>query len=120
MKRRVHKTRWNLIILLLIASVLSYAGYKYLLPHPQSAEIFLITPASLDYGDTTISGVLRKDTAVGEKGNYLVILPDSRPVLLDIQGLDNLIGAEVSVTGYLTPLDGESLISMKVSSLTLK
>lgn len=120
MKRRAHKTRWNLIILLLVASALTYAGYKYFMPAPQSAEIFLITPASLEYGDTTISGVLRKDTAVGQKGNYLVILADSRPVLLDIQGLDNLLGAEVSVSGYLTPSDSDSLISMKVNSLTLK
>jgi len=96
---------------------LAYVGFRTLYP-PQPSSIFLITPTPLEYGDTTISGTLRKDSPVGQDGNFLLILDDSRPILLDVKGLDNLLGLSVSVTGYLLPVDGDIPMSMTVSSIS--
>lgn len=118
MKRSAPKTRWNLIIILIIFGAISYAGYKYFMPTPQQADIFAITPASLTYGETTVSGILQKDSAVSSSGNYLLILSDSRPITLDVKGLDNLLGLSVNVSGFLLPADQYGPMFMQVKTIT--
>ena len=115
------KTRWNLIVILIIAGALSYAGFRYLYP-PQPADIFIIDPViNLEYGDTTVTGELRKGVPVGQDGEFLLILPDSRVIVLDVAGLDHLIGSLVTVSGYLSPTVDRSLpMYMTVKSLTLQ
>lgn len=113
------KTRWSLVFLLLGSFTLSYAIFKYFTrpTQPQSVGIFAITPSSLEYGDTTITGTLRKDSPIGQAGQYILVLPDARPILLDIDGLDNLLGSTVAVTGYLLPADGVQPMTMTVNSI---
>ncbi|KKU45982.1 MAG: hypothetical protein UX64_C0016G0002 [Microgenomates group bacterium GW2011_GWC2_46_7] len=88
-------------------------------PTPRPADIFVIgTP--LEYGDTTLVGTLRKDTPVGEPGTFLLILSDGRPIILDSQGLDNLLGSRLRVEGYLSPGSDEVQgATLAISSLTL-
>lgn len=97
------KTRWSLIIILLLACALTYVGYKYFFPKPQSSNIFVVTTPTLQYGNTTLTGRLQKDSPMGETGNYLLILPDGRPVLLDSKNLDPIIGLNATVSGILSP-----------------
>ena len=122
MKSRTPKTRWNLIVILIVFGALTYAVVKYFTPKPtpQSADIFLINPVSLTYGDTTIDGVIQKDSSIGQKGNYYLVLPDMRHILLNIQGLDKFIGLNVSVQGYLSPATENAPMTMIVISFTTK
>lgn len=115
------KTRWSLIFILLLACALSYFGYKYFFAPKQAADIFMIAPVSIEFGQTTLSGKLTKDTPLGTKGNYLLVLSDSRPVLLDVQGLDSLVGKTVSISGILSPAvkPGDPII-MTVSEIKTK
>lgn len=101
MKRIVKKTRWNLIIILVIFAAFTYSAVKYFTPVPQQANIFLVSQESLQLGDTTLTGTIRKDSPAGQEGKYILILDDSRPVFLDIVGIDNLINFKVVVKGYL-------------------
>lgn len=121
MKRSAPKTRWNLIIILIIFGAISYAGLKYFMPAPQQADIFAITPTSLAYGETTVSGLLRKDSPVGVEGNYLLVLEDSQIIELEVLGIDNLVGQYISVSGILSPaLDSLNPMTMTVSTITTK
>ena len=105
-----------LIPLFLLIVALGYGYYRSLV---QPSNIFLIDEAAVQYGDTTVTGTLRKDTAVGETGNYLLILPDGRPILLDTQGLDSLVGSSVIVTGTLSPaIRPGSSMTMTVNTIT--
>lgn len=119
MTHRASKTRWNLIIILIIFGTISYAGYKYFNSQKTPANIFVVTPSAISYGNTTITGVLRKDSPVGESGNYLLILDDSRPVVLDVKGLDHLLGNKVMVSGYLLEATKVRPLFMKVNTITL-
>ena len=110
------KTRWNLIVILILAFALTYSGYKYFF-RPTPAPIFLIAPTSLEYGDTSLRGVLRKDVPAGQPGTYLLALPDGRPVRLNISDSDHLLGQPVTVSGYLTPAQGDNILSMTVSQI---
>jgi hypothetical protein len=93
-----------------------WGAYRFS-PH-QSASlpgIFVITP--LEYGNTTLIGVLQKDTSVGKAGKYLLTVND-RIILLDTSGVDSLVGTSVKVAGYLTPpIDSTSLPTMSVTSM---
>lgn len=120
MRKSRSKTRWNLIVIVVVACVLTYAGFKYLAPQAEPAPIFLITPTVVEYGDTTITGTLRKDVPIGEEGNYLLVLDDSRPVLLDVQAIDNLLDLNVSVSGTLSPApNSSSPMSMVVQKIAV-
>lgn len=94
--------------------VIVYCIFRYLYP-PQKSQIMAINPALLYYGQTTITGILQKDSPDGIKGKYVVILSDMRAVTLDIQGLDPLLTELVSVSGLLSP----NPLSMKVSSISI-
>lgn len=84
----------------------------------EPSNIFVIEETPISYGDTTVMGTLRKDTAVEEEGNYILVLDDGRPVLLDAQGLDGLLGATVSVSGTLSPsADSLSPMTMIVNTI---
>lgn len=122
MKRTAKKTRWNLLVLLGLAFILSYAGYQYFMsaPAPQSADIFVIAEP-LEYGDTTLTGILRKDSAVGKTGKFYLALKDGQTVELSYsKNLDNMISKRVTVMGYLTPKSGAQVYPvMTVSNITL-
>lgn len=102
MKRSVPKTRWSLLGILVVASFLTYAGYIYFFT-PKQADIFVIEPQSLQYGKTTLSGTVQKDTTATQKGNYLLVTESGKGILLDIPNLDLLIGKKVIVKGTLVP-----------------
>lgn len=78
--------------------------------------------SDLEYGNTTIEGILKKDSPVGVKGQYMIVLDDLRPILLDIVGIDSLLGQTVTAKGYLSPGEGVLPITMSVSEIqaTLK
>ena len=111
--QKSHKSLYLLIIFILLASL----GYGYYRSIVQPSNIFVINEASLSYGDTTVAGTLRKDTAVGESGNFILVLPDGRPILLDAQGLDGLLGSTVGVKGDLLPAIGNTSMKMAVSTV---
>lgn len=117
--RRVSRKPIYLVLAFSLLVAICFGLYKtYFSPAP--APIFLINPAQLEYGQTTISGIIQKDVPAGKKGTFLLVLSDSRPVLLDVQGIDNLIGLKVSVTGTLSPSpDSFSPMSMVVQKITV-
>ncbi len=115
--RRLSSKPLYLILGLSLFIALAYVGFRTLYP-PQPSSIFLINPTTLEYGDTTISGTLRKDSPIGQDGNYLLILDDSRPILLDVKGLDNLLGFPVTAQGYLLPADNNNPMFMTIKSIT--
>ena len=102
------------IVFLVLVGFLVYRSTR---PTPESAVVFVVTP--LSYGDTTLTGTLRKDAPVGAAGNFLLILSDGRPIALDSQGIDPLIGAKVTADGFLSPpaTTGE-MPTMNVTSIT--
>lgn len=103
MKRSRTRTRWSLIIILLIACALTYAGYRYFFP-PQPSGIFLVTnTTTLTYGNTQLAGRLQKDSPVGKPGNFLLITPAGKSIYLDLQGLEKFISKTVIITGFLVP-----------------
>ena len=105
-----------LIPLFLLIVALGYGYYRSLV---QPSGIFVINEAVVQYGDTVVSGTLRKDTTLGKSGNYLLILADGRPILLDAQGLDSLVGSSVIVTGILSPaIRPGSSMTMIVDTIT--
>lgn len=120
MKRSTPQTRWPLLIILIVATIITYLGFKYLSPKPKSAGIFLVAPTNLTYGDTTIEGILTKDSPASVKGTFLVVLPDSRPVVLDAPGLDGMIGNSVVVSGKLVPADDIFPMMMFVKTIHVK
>lgn len=69
---------------------------------PKPIEIMAIDPVPLEYGSTMISGVVQKDSNSAEGGVFLLALADGRAVILDVQGIDHLVGLNVSVKGNLT------------------
>jgi len=89
------------------------------MPAPQQADIFAITTDTLMYGNTSLTGTIRKDSPIGKNGRYMLILEDSRPVALDVVGLDNLIGLKVKAIGYLLEATTDRPLFMKVDSITL-
>jgi len=117
LRRRSHlPLSYFLIPLFLLIVALGYGYYRSLV---QASNIFLIDEAAIQYGDTVVSGTLRKDTTLGKSGNYLLILADGRPILLDAQGLDSLVGSSVIVTGILSPaIRPGSSMTMIVDTIT--
>lgn len=116
-KSRGKKSRRNLIAIIIFVGALSYAGFRYLYP-PKPANIFLINPVPIQYGDTTITGKLQKDTAIGIEGNYLLVLADGKLILLDIQGLDSFVGQSITISGTLSPASAKGLpMTMTITSI---
>jgi hypothetical protein len=119
MKHRKRKTFWAPLTVLIVFGIISYSGYIYFKSQKTQANIFAITPSVITYGNATVTGVLRKDSAVEESGNYLLILDDSRPILLDVKGLNHLLGNKVSISGYLLEENTQRPLFMKVTEITL-
>lgn len=93
----------NYLLLASIFLIIGIAWGVYKLIPRQSAEIFVVT-APLEYGEVSLTGVIQKDTAVGVEGNYFLIIPNQKPILLDVRGdNDSFIGQEVTVSGTLYP-----------------
>lgn len=116
--RRVsHKSFFVILILSLVISICYVAWKTYFRPLPSSIDVFVVSPAELSFGNTTLLGTLRKDSPVGIEGKYILVLKDGRPIVLDIKGLDNLIGLPVTVSGNLSPSDSSHPMSMVVSSI---
>ena len=118
-KSRAKKSRKSLY-LLIIFILLASLGYGYYRSLVQPSNIFVIEETPITYGDTVVTGTLRKDTVVGQSGNYLLVLNDGRPILLDAQGLDGLLGSPVTATGFLSPaVDSTSPMTMTISTITV-
>ncbi len=66
--RRVKSSRKSLylILTLVLVGILSYSYYRSQLT---PTDIFVIEESVVQYGDTTVTGTLHKDSAVGEPGN---------------------------------------------------
>lgn len=119
MKRSKPKTRWLLVSILIAASALTYFGYRYFLQPPtaQPADIFMIA-SELEYGDTTISGLIQKDTTLNKEGKYYLVLEDGHVIELLSSGLDSMVNRQVTAYGYLTPkIDEFSLPLFKIDSM---
>ena len=118
-KSRAQKSRKSLY-LLIIFILLASLGYGYYRSLAQPSNIFVIEETPITYGDTVVTGTLRKDTVVGQSGNYLLVLNDGRPILLDAQGLDGLLGSPITATGFLSPaVDSTSPMTMTISTITV-
>jgi len=118
-KSRAKKSRKSLY-LLIIFILLASLGYGYYRSLVQPSNIFVIEETPITYGDTVVTGTLRKDTVVGQSGNYLLVLNDGRPILLDAQGLDGLLGSPITATGFLSPaVDSTSPMTMTISTITV-
>lgn len=122
-KKSSQKDSLKLFKIILVLALVSGVGYgiynAYLRPEP--APIFVIDPViNLTYGETTVTGELRKDAPVGEDGNFLLVLADSRVIVLDISGVDHLIGQTVTLSGNLKAAAGKDLpLTMTVAELTI-
>jgi hypothetical protein len=100
--RRVSRKPMFIILGLSLTIAIGFSVWNtYFRPTPLT--IMAIEPVSLTYGDTTISGTLQKDAPIGEDGTFFLVLPDMRVVMLDVQGIDSLLGLSVSVSGELAP-----------------
>lgn len=102
--QRVSRKPIYIILAISLLIAIGYASFRSMYP-PQTSEIFEITPSSVEYGYTTLTGRLTKDTPVGQKGSYLLALPDMRFVYLTIENIDSLVGQNVAATGILAPSD---------------
>lgn len=113
-------SRQPIFIILGISLVLSL-GYVYFNASPknspQSAGIFVVTSAPT-YGDTSVSGILRKDSPAGVSGKYILVNEDGIPIILDSSNIDNLLGSPVVVKGNLSPsVDGVAPMTMTVKTI---
>lgn len=110
---RVNPTK--IIISLIILGGLAYSLYR-VVPR-ETAEIFVVSEP-LTYGETSVTGILRKDSPVGEPGLYILAESTGRAIILDIADADPMIGLDVTVSGFLTPaVDSASLPVMTVSEM---
>jgi|GEM_PF-3035744 len=116
---RVSRRPVLIILGLSLLLTLGFVSYRMLYP-PAPVKIFSITPIPLEYGDTTITGVLRKDSPVGKVGQYTLILKDTRAIFLDVKNIDSLLGSQVYVQGLLIPPEGKTPGFMKVNKITLE
>ena len=115
--RRVSRKPIYTILALSLFIALGFAAFRALYP-PAPANIFLINPVPLQYGDTIVTGKLQKDTAIGIEGNYLLVLADGKLILLDIQGLDSFVGQSVTISGVLAPASAKGLpMTMTLTSI---
>ena len=111
----------KLLFIALGASVVLAFGYLLLRPYltPTPADIFVIDAPILQPGRTTISGTLIKETSSGGKDSFLLTNQYSQVILLDLEGLDSLLG-NVSVKGILVPgfseLDTPYMVVESISS----
>lgn len=115
--RRGSRKSIYFVLTLSLLIAIGYVVVKTYFQVPQSIDVFVINPATLTYGDTTISGVLRKDSPVTSGGKYILVLEDGRPIVLDVDGLDNIIGLPVAVSGNLSPQSSGHPMNMVVSSI---
>ena len=111
------------IYLILLVSLVLSIGYLSLrkIFTPQPSGVFFIEPTTMQYGNTTITGVLQKSSPLGVEGDYILVLPDARIIILDVNGLDQLVGSDVVVTGNLVaPSITNDQLTMQVSKITVK
>lgn len=115
--RRVSRKPMYAILALSLVIAISFSVWNtYFRPTP--VTIMAIEQIPLTYGDTTISSILQKDAPTNEPGNFFLSLPDMRVVILDVQGIDSLLGLSVSVSGDLSPAKTiTSPLTMTVKSI---
>ncbi len=122
-KTRVKSRKNKSIYIILALSLFVSLGYLYIRNTftPQSAGVFVIETTALQYGSTTISGTLQKSSPLGADGSYLVVLPDTRIVILDVKDMDQIVGSSVVVSGVLSaPSITNDQLTMQVSKITVK
>jgi hypothetical protein len=107
MKRSAPKTRWSLIVILVVASAFTYLGFKYFVSQsPEPLSIDLIN--SISYGNIETDGYIQKDAPLGKKGNYLLVSDNTSVMLIDQQGLDGLVGKKVHAKGVMSEPNNNS------------
>lgn len=120
MAKRTQKNFFSpktIIISLIILGGIVYSLYRVVPRSLQPVDIFVVTDP-LEYGETSLTGVLSKDTAVGEVGNYYLNLTDGRSVILDVQGMDDFLGLTFTASGFLNPPNSNSILPfMSVTSM---
>lgn len=67
---------------------------------PRSADINIISDYM--FGNVQLDGYLQKDSSIGTKGNYILVINDQYHLLVEQQGLDYFVGKKVVVTGEVT------------------
>ena len=102
-KRRKKSSNPVTPLLLILSFLIATLGvYSYVRFRPVGpAEIFLVEPVTLTEGPATLTGTITKDSPIGQEGSYLLILPTSQIILLDLTDLDPVVGLSASVTGTL-------------------
>jgi hypothetical protein len=106
LRRVSRKPIYTILLASLLISIV-YTGIKYI-QQPQPIQVMEISPTPLEFGHTTVSGKLIKDTPVNQKGSYLLTLSDMRLIYLTSENIDSLVGQTVSVTGTLVPSDEQA------------
>lgn len=118
-KNAVNKKKLIWIFVVSTATLLSvYLFYLY----PKKADIYVINNSNLQFGETNLAGIIQKDSAVGVEGNYFLIIPNQKPILLDVQhDSDHLVGRKVILHGTLFPESktGQPM-TFKVITITLE
>lgn len=117
MKHQTFKTPWLLILIILSSTIILYVYYNLLVSIPTQLGIFAVNPTSLTYGETTLSGTLRKDVPSGQPGTFILVLSDGRPVILNVSNLDSLLGRSVTISGRLSPSKNADPATMIVSTI---
>ena len=113
------KLKWLIVVLLVFGA--AWGIYRFVFQPQQTAEvagIFVITP--LEYGDSTLSGLIMSDTSENTTRYFLVTegeLP--RNILLSVDNIESLVNSYVTVSGYLYPPDDTLAVPyMEVSEIT--
>lgn len=113
-----HKTTILVVVLLCLGLGTAFLIINRSRLTPRSADIFVISEP-LNYGDTILTGTLRKDVPAGSPGTFILVLASGQPILLDFQGIDPLLGQKVEVTGFLSPPTGDGQgATMSVRTMT--
>jgi len=119
--RHVSRKPLYLILALSLTLAIAYSVWNvYFRPTP--VNIMAIAPASLTFGNTTISGTIQKTTPIDQPGTYFLTLPDMRVVLLyNVSGLNEIVGRPASISGFLTQSSSTSYpLGMSVKTITVE
>lgn len=114
-KKKFLSPRTIIISLILLGGIV-YSLYR-VVPRSlqQPLDVFVIEEPVV-YGETTITGNLYKDAAIGKPGNYYLATDNNKAFMLDVTGVDQMVGLSVTVSGYLYPPASESTLPYMIVS----
>lgn len=100
-----------------LVAIFIYFGFLYLYPKKNSLILVVESP-KLDYGRTTLEGVILSDKSID--GNYILSTRGSLGIVLNLNhgSVDDLVGRTVKVEGQLNhPNTGDALPNMNVEKI---